>query len=66
MGAHHPQNILALYEDCSGQTINKEKSSVMFSRNTKSSQKNQLMAALSMTSKAQNKKYLGLPVYMGR
>jgi len=64
--AYHLQNILSLYEDCSGQTINKDKSSVMFSRNTKSSEKNQLMAALGITSEARNEKYLGLPIYMGR
>ena len=51
---------------CSGQTINKDKSTVMFSRNTKSSEKNQLMAALGITSEARNEKYLGLPIYMGR
>lgn len=28
------QHVLQLYEDCSGQVINKEKSSVLFSRNT--------------------------------
>jgi hypothetical protein len=41
-GATHLQNILSLYEDCSGQ----EKSSVMFSKNTKSLEKNQFMASL--------------------
>ena len=60
--AYHLQNILSLYEDCSGQTISKDKSSVMFSRNTKSSEKNQLMAALGITSEARNEKYLGLPI----
>ena len=64
--ATHPQNILCLYEDCSGQTINKEKSSVMFSKNTKSLEKNQFMASLVITTEAQNEKYLGLPMYMGR
>ena len=29
--AEHLRNILSLYEDCSGQTINKDKSSIMFS-----------------------------------
>ena len=33
--ASHLQHILSLYEDCSGQTINKEKSSVIFSKNAK-------------------------------
>jgi len=35
MSASHLQNILSLYEVCSGQIINKEKSSIMFSRNTR-------------------------------
>lgn len=64
--AYHLQNILSLYEDCSGQTINKEKSSVMFSMNTKSVERNHLMPALGITSEARNEKYLGLLVYMGR
>ena len=33
--ANHLQDILSLYEECSGQTINKEKSSIMFSRNAR-------------------------------
>lgn len=32
--ANHLQNVLNLYENCSGQTINEDKSSVMFSKNT--------------------------------
>jgi len=54
--ATHLQNILSLYEDCSGQTINKEKSSVMFSKNTKSLEKNQFMASLGITTEALNEK----------
>ena len=33
--ARHLQNILNLYEVCSGQTINVDKSSIVFSKNTK-------------------------------
>ena len=62
--ASHLQNILSLYEECSGQTINKEKSSVMFSRNAKSVHKEQVMAALDISVEARNEKYLGLPAYM--
>ena len=64
--ANHLQHILSLYEDCSGQTINKEKSSVMFSHNTKSPHKQVVMNALDIAVEARNGKYLGLPVYMGR
>jgi hypothetical protein len=60
------QNILSLYEDCSGQIINKEKSSIMFNRNTKSAEKQELMSSLDIDSEVRNEKYLGLPVYMGR
>jgi hypothetical protein len=60
------QNILSLYEDCSGQIINKEKASIMFSRNTNDAEKQELMASLDIGSEVRNEKYLGLPVYIGR
>jgi hypothetical protein len=55
-----------LYEDCSGQSINKEKASIMFSRNTNDAEKQELMASLDIGSEVRNEKYLGLPVYIGR
>jgi len=64
--ASHLQHILSLYEDCSGQTINKEKSSVMFSKNAKSVDKQLVMTALGISAEARNEKYLGLPVYTGQ
>jgi len=64
--AEHLRNILSLYEDCSGQTINKDKSSIMFSRNTQVDTRRGLMDALEINSEARNEKYLGLPVYMGK
>ena len=64
--ATHLQDILSLYENCSGQTINKEKSSIMFSRNAKSADKEQMMAALDIRDEGRNEKYLVLPVYMGK
>ena len=60
------RNIHSLYEDCSGQIINKDKSSIMFSKNTSAEIKSSLMAALEINSEARNEKYLGLPVYMGK
>lgn len=60
------QNVLSLYERCSGQTINKEKSSVMFSMNTKENDREKFRGALDIGVEAWNEKYLGLPVYMGR
>jgi len=63
---HRVQHILSLYEDCPGQIINKEKSSIMFSKNARSAEKQQMMTALGINVEARNEKYLGLPVYMGR
>ena len=64
--ATHLQDILSLYENCSGQTINKDKSSIMFSQNAKTVDKEQMMTALDIRVEARNDKYLGLPVYMGK
>jgi hypothetical protein len=64
--AGHLRNNLSLYEDCSGQTINKDKSSIMFSKNTLAETRRGLMTDLEIGSEARNEKYLGLPVYMGR
>ena len=60
------RNIHSLYEDCSGQTINKDKSSIMFSMNTSEEVKRDLMTALEIRSKARIEKYLGLTVYTGK
>jgi hypothetical protein len=62
----HLQNILQLYEDCSGQIINKDKSSIMFSKNTVDNDRTAVMNALGISTEARNEKYLGLPVYMGQ
>jgi hypothetical protein len=58
--ANHLQNILSLYEDCSGQTINKDKSLAMFSKNTKNAEKSQVMSVLNISTEAYNEKCLGL------
>jgi hypothetical protein len=49
-----------------GQVINKEKSSIMFSRSTSNDEKQELLSNLDIVSEARNEKYLGLQVYMGR
>lgn len=46
--------------------INMEKSSIMFSKNTRSEGKELAMEDLQINVEAMNEKYLGLPVYMGR
>jgi hypothetical protein len=62
----HLQYILSLYEDCSGQMINKEKCSIMFSSNTREETRTAVMQSLDIRSEARNVKYLGLPIYMGK
>jgi hypothetical protein len=64
--AQHLQRILNLYENCSGQTINLDKSAVMFSHNTPRHVRNRVMNTLRISSVAWSKRYLGLPVYVGR
>jgi hypothetical protein len=60
------QHVLELYEVCSGQTINVEKSSIMFSKNTRNQAKRAMMHRLGLTMEGRNEKYLGLPVYVGK
>ena len=62
--AAHLRHVLQIYEICSGQKINKEKSSIVFSRNTKAQDRRKFMQALDLSQESMNAKYLGLPVYM--
>ena len=64
--AQHLQQVLQLYEVCSGQTINVDKSSIMFSKNTRRQAKEAMMNTLGLTSQGRNERYLGLPVYVGK
>ena len=64
--AQHLQNILKLYEDGSGQMINVDKSSIMFSKNTKRRARKETMRKLGLKSEGRNEKYLGLPVYISQ
>jgi hypothetical protein len=47
--AIHLQNVLQLYEACSGQTINKEKSSVWFSKNCNETLRNEFLSSLGVS-----------------
>lgn len=59
------QNILEKYVSCSGQMINREKSSVLFSKNTSLIRKQEeVKNILQLSSEATNEKYLGLPIYI--
>jgi hypothetical protein len=60
------QSILELYETCSGQKVNKDKSSIMFSRNVPTHLREELKQRLQLSMEARTKKYLGLPIYIGR
>lgn len=64
--AREANSILQKYAIGSGQIINKEKSAVMFSKNTQERQHREVMEALHLTNEAWSEKYLGLPVYIGR
>ncbi|XP_073355407.1 uncharacterized protein [Aegilops tauschii subsp. strangulata] len=60
------QHVLQLYEVCSGQIVNYEKSSVMFSKNTRHSQKKEVLDTLKIRAEARTERYLGLLVYVGQ
>jgi hypothetical protein len=64
--AEEVQRILTLYEQVSGQTINKEKSDVLFGANTKETDQIALKEILQINSEAMSDKYLGLPVHVGQ
>jgi len=59
------QGILDLYEECSEHAINKEKSAVIFSKNTESEKKAAVMQALNLTQETFNDKYLVYPYMLG-
>jgi len=59
------QTILQLYEQCSGQMINKVKSAVLFSMNTKPQQKQVVSNILQVTKETISERYLGLLVHVG-
>jgi len=58
-------SILELYEQCSGQMINKSKSAILFSANAKESEKGQVKEILEVEKETMNGRYLGLPVHVG-
>ena len=60
------KQMLRTYELASGQVINKDKSSVLFSPNTSNYTRQQMRAILSINQEAKSEKYLGLPVTVGR
>ncbi|WP_219023752.1 hypothetical protein, partial [Escherichia coli] len=57
---------MANYESVSGQLINKQNSSISFSRKTPQSIKNQIKQILQIEKEGGVGKYLGLPEHFGR
>ena len=60
------RNILSNYEKCSGQTVNKDKSAILFSANVTNDVKGSFLHHIGITSEVFNEKYLGLPVFIGK
>ena len=60
------QELLAIYEIASGQMINKEKTTLFFSRNTDEATQEALKVALSVPVIRHYEKYLGLPSFVGQ
>ncbi|WVZ48964.1 hypothetical protein U9M48_000349 [Paspalum notatum var. saurae] len=60
------QSILDMYESCSGQVINREKSAVMFSKNTGDAYRVAVKRAMHTKKETVNERYLGLPVSVGQ
>jgi hypothetical protein len=59
-------DILRIYSECSGQCVNREKSSIFFSPNTPDSKRQALKQLLGITVEALSERYLGLPTAVGR
>ena len=60
------QELLAIYDIVSGQMINKEKTTLFFSRNTDEATQEALKVALSVPVIRHYEKYLGLPSFVGQ
>ena len=59
-------NILGLYEGALGQTINRQKTSIFFSQNTKPEIRGVIREMLGAQVMADYEKYLGLPMVGGK
>ena len=59
-------NIFEIYGKCSGQQINRNKTTIFFSKSTSEEIKNQIKLALDVPEIVQYEKYLGLPSLIGR
>ena len=64
--AQEMMRILKVYEAAPGQVINRDKSAILFSPNTNSVDKSEVRQALNIVHEAKSKRYLGLPVSIGK
>lgn len=62
----HIQGLIGVYERASGQMINREKSGLFFSRNTKEEIRSVISQSLGVSHTIHYEKYLGLPSLIGR
>ncbi|KAK9986186.1 hypothetical protein SO802_031137 [Lithocarpus litseifolius] len=62
----HIQNLLANYEEASGQKLNREKTTLFFSKNMASEIQDSIKDLLGVHEIKQYEKYLGLPSFVGR
>ena len=60
------QKVLEIYKKASGQKLNKEKTSLFFSRNTKKEDRRNILQVAGVGSTQWYEKYLGLPALIGR
>ena len=60
------QNILALYEQTSGQQINRDKTNIFFSKAMEEERKSEIIDFFGMTDVKEYMKYPGLPAVVGR
>jgi hypothetical protein len=60
------QEVLELYEKKSGQKLNRTKTSIFFSRNTRRGAKEHILSIAGINSTRRYEKYLGLPSLVGR
>ena len=63
---HRVLGILDVYGKCSGQQINRSKTTIFFSKSTKVDSRNQIKLALGVPEIVQYEKYLRLPSLVGR
>ena len=59
-------NILSQYEAVSGQQINRDKTTLFFSKSTTASKQTELLQLLGVPAVKEYEKYLGLPSFVGR